>query len=202
MKICDMFTSIQGEGRWLGLPVIFLRTQGCSAHCSFCDTKESWADKGHDVDPRVLVKQLESFSAKKIKTVVITGGEPTEQDDLYTVAEELKYTGFSVHLETNGNLTHIARGYFDWIVCSPKEVLGWNVTKNADELKYVVKDGDDLNFIIPAWIRDKFNKRILLQPCANGNDVSMQNWKYCYQEVMKDPRLRVGIQMHKILEVK
>ena len=44
MKVIEIFESIQGEGRWMGTPVTFIRLAGCNLHCSWCDTKESWGD--------------------------------------------------------------------------------------------------------------------------------------------------------------
>ena len=38
MKIVEVFRSIQGEGKWLGTDVIFIRLPGCNLKCPFCDT--------------------------------------------------------------------------------------------------------------------------------------------------------------------
>src|SRR5713226_6178734 len=41
-RIAETFYSIQGEGATAGLPAIFVRLQGCSVGCGWCDTKYSW----------------------------------------------------------------------------------------------------------------------------------------------------------------
>src|SRR6267143_81499 len=41
-RIAETFYSIQGEGATAGLPAIFVRLQGCTVGCAWCDTKYSW----------------------------------------------------------------------------------------------------------------------------------------------------------------
>ena len=38
MKISEIFTSIQGETSFAGLPFTFVRLSGCNLRCSYCDT--------------------------------------------------------------------------------------------------------------------------------------------------------------------
>jgi organic radical activating enzyme len=47
-RIAEVFHSIQGEGATPGAPAVFVRLQGCSVGCRWCDTK-------HD-----LVKPIDS----------------------------------------------------------------------------------------------------------------------------------------------
>jgi organic radical activating enzyme len=201
MKVLEVFYSIQGEGRYMGVPVVFVRTSGCPIQCDFCDTKDSWdGSKGYETDAKHLIQDIMRASPR-CKTVVITGGEPTIQSDLYNIAESLKYEGFDVHLETSG-WRDISRGYFSWVVCSPKEKNNFRIAKGCDELKYVVNTKSDLSKMIPAYVREQFAGRIWLQPMDECNpDVNLQNAKHCTEEALRDPRLRVGIQLHKIYGV-
>ena len=201
MKVNEIFYSIQGEGRYLGVPAVFVRTQGCSAHCPFCDSASTWSESTVDMSIKDILLDVNRARRGDCSLIVVTGGEPTEQEDLYRFAEEALYNGYRCHLETNGS-DDIIRGYFDWVVCSPKEAYKFNVPQGIDELKYVIGAGDDINKIIPAGIRDKFRGRIWLQPKANGNNIVQENVQYCLEQVMRDPRLRLGLQYHKMIGVR
>lgn len=203
MVINDIFYSIQGEGRYAGIPAIFVRVQGCSLHCPWCDSAGTWAKAGDekDLSPRQLVARLQNSMHANCKTVIITGGEPTEQKDLYAATEELKCEGYKVHLETNGS-SDIVAGYFNWVVCSPKPGLNYAIPKGVDELKFVIEAGDDLRRIVEPAIRSKFEGRIWLQPKADGDRIIKANVDYCIAQVLRDPRLRLGFQLHKLVGVK
>lgn len=197
MKVLEVFYSIQGEGRYMGVPVVFVRTSGCPIRCDFCDTKDSWdGSKGYDTDGKHLIQDIMRAS-NRCKTVVVTGGEPTMQSDLYNVIQQLKYEGFHVHLETSG-WRDVSPGYFEWVVCSPKEKNGFRIAKGCDELKYVVGEHSNLNTMIPAAIRDQYRGRIWLQPMdVLDPEQNRKNAIRCVQEALRDPRLRAGIQLHK-----
>ena len=50
-RIAETFYSIQGEGATAGLPAVFVRLQGCTVGCGWCDTKYSWDPAaGREVD--------------------------------------------------------------------------------------------------------------------------------------------------------
>ena len=81
---CD---TIQGEGINIGFPAAFLRLQGCSMNCSYCDTKEVWR-YGSAYTFNELFDLMDSADLpNKLKVgqhLVITGGSPLlQQDHLY-----------------------------------------------------------------------------------------------------------------------
>src|SRR5262249_57082920 len=76
VRVAEVFCSIQGEGVSLGLPSVFVRLQGCSVGCTWCDTKYSWdPKKGHALSLAALVDQVRIAGPEN---VVVTGGEPLE----------------------------------------------------------------------------------------------------------------------------
>lgn len=40
IKVCEMFKTIQGEGKLQGVPSVMLRLIGCNLNCEWCDTEE------------------------------------------------------------------------------------------------------------------------------------------------------------------
>ena len=64
MRIADLFHSIQGEGKLMGVPSTFIRASGCNLRCVWCDTPyASWNPEGEDVRVDEIVKRVETFGA-------------------------------------------------------------------------------------------------------------------------------------------
>jgi len=57
MKINEIFYSIQGEGKWMGLPNIFIRTTGCNLRCSFCDTTYAY-ETGEEMSIEEIINRI------------------------------------------------------------------------------------------------------------------------------------------------
>lgn len=101
--ITECFFSIQGEGVTAGLPAVFIRLQGCSVGCGWCDTKYSWDPAGGEpVTPEALLAQARAFPCRR---AVVTGGEPLESALFVPVVNGLKRSGFTVEVETSGILS-------------------------------------------------------------------------------------------------
>lgn len=119
----EIFYSIQGEGKNLGQPSIFVRTALCNLHCIWCDTDYTWNWKGtrfahlNDTRPgyekydmaEVVAELSISDIAERVRqhpcrNVVLTGGEPMmQQPALCQLMEELG-PDYWFEVETNGTL--------------------------------------------------------------------------------------------------
>ena len=98
VRIAELFHSIQGEGKLVGVPSVFVRASGCNLRCSWCDTPyASWEPEGPDIAVDEIVRQVESYGTKH---VVLTGGEPMIMPDIVPLAEALKSRGHHVTVET------------------------------------------------------------------------------------------------------
>lgn len=167
MNVCELFLSIDGEGKRTGLPAVFVRKSLCNMrpYCSYCDTSYSFKeDPNGDVSVSDLMSRVEEV-ANGCRAVTFTGGEPlyckSEKDKVETedLINSLTYNGYEVNVETNGSIDlepwkdSVRRnGFFtmDWKSVSSgasKSMLPSNleVLNNQDVLKFVVGTKEDLD---------------------------------------------------------
>jgi 7-carboxy-7-deazaguanine synthase len=98
MKLAELFYSIQGEGKLVGTPSVFVRASGCNLRCSWCDTPyASWKPEGQNLAVAEIVRQVERFEAKH---VVVTGGEPMIMPEIAELCAALREHGKHITIET------------------------------------------------------------------------------------------------------
>ncbi len=115
----EVFTSIQGEGVYVGVMQVFLRLSGCSLGCCYCDTPGSAEVPGECIirgkgsveklSNPVDAAELAGIAITMIRgqgsihSLSITGGEPLEQPEfLVGFLDIFKSEKVPVYLETNG----------------------------------------------------------------------------------------------------
>ena len=77
-NVSEIFHSIQGEGTRAGLPCTFVRLQGCTLRCSWCDTP--YALEHRTVEQVMTGQQIvDAIRGIGCSFVEFTGGEPLEQ---------------------------------------------------------------------------------------------------------------------------
>lgn len=101
MKICEIFSSIEGEGIRQGYPCTFIRSVGCNLHCNWCDSKYSFkeGEATQNLSVEDIVKKCLELGNER---VTFTGGEPLIQKDALELIKLLIEKGFQVNVETNG----------------------------------------------------------------------------------------------------
>lgn len=160
LGVNEIFHSIQGEGKYIGLNCMFLRLSGCNLSCGFCDTKHH----SERIDMEVYAIQDEILN-HKTDAIVITGGEPLlQQENLSELLFNLKMAGKKIIIETNGTIVPDKKLalFIDHFSVSPKLASSNNDLDrrvNYDALyyfndhensifKFVIKDGKDLSEVL------------------------------------------------------
>ena len=99
-KITEVFSSIQGEGLYIGQVQTLVRFYGCNTDCGFCDEKTK--NRFREYSAQELIKAI---VMENNKTVSFTGGEPLLYAGFLKEAlPQLRKKGFLAYLETNGIL--------------------------------------------------------------------------------------------------
>jgi organic radical activating enzyme len=165
----EIYLAVQGEGRTIGKPMVFVRCSLCNLHCTFCDTFYTWNFENtpweHDFAPKCSIsKEMMEMNPEQVaeyikkvagvnRSVLFTGGEPTlHQREIKKIIEILGL-GWWVEIETNGTnlideeLVH----RIDQINCSPKLSNSGNDLDRAikyDVLNQIKEAGGIFKFVI------------------------------------------------------
>ena len=152
LTVCEIFFSIQGEGRSTGLPCAFVRLAGCNLRCTWCDTAYAWSG-GQAMTLKQILARLERFRCRRVE---VTGGEPLLQPGTPELLQLLCDRGYQVLLETNGSLDiapvdkRVVRIVDFKCPSSSQEAknLWANVAalKETDEVKFVLADRADYDY--------------------------------------------------------
>jgi 7-carboxy-7-deazaguanine synthase len=176
-QVNEIFDTVQGEGLHTGVPATFIRLQGCTVGCPWCDTKYTWKKGGS----RMAVEQI--LEQVHFNHVVITGGEPTNYN-LDPLLVPLLLQNHYVQVESSGQNDFKGQYTPSWLTWSPKPNLGWDAPVNfkdwVDEVKFVVDDVLTSEAVakIDSWYRTRryypgaVHPKIILMPegCPPGPD--------------------------------
>ena len=217
-KIKEIFTSIQGEGPFVGYKQLFVRFCGCNLSCKYCDTDYRTVDSIEYTTEELanIVKlHLECHS------VSLTGGEPLLNTGF--LKEFLPKCPLPVYLETNatlaGELGEII-DYVDYIAADIKlpSSTGGNNLFNEHDRFFAVASHKELfakivfdeniteeEIIQCCKLGAKYNIELILQPCMINQDMLASK---CFIELIltnllkKYKKVRLIPQLHKFLEFK
>jgi organic radical activating enzyme len=196
MRVNEIFYSLQGEGYYSGTPAVFLRLSGCNLRCPFCDTQH---ESGTMMSEAEVVEAVKRYPASH---VVITGGEPSLQLTA-SLVDALHAAGRYVAVETNG--THPLPDNVDWVTLSPKSAFvdGADVVlTRVDEIKVIYDALHDPAAQL-STIHYPLSTILFLQPCDTGDAArNAEIIRAAIEYIKKDPRWRLSLQIHKILDIK
>ena len=196
--LVEIFESLQGEGRNMGRPCVFVRFAGCNLKCPWCDTD---VRKRFSASLGDILRELRHFKAK---SVVLTGGEPTLAEGMPELVAALKKDGYWIAVETNGTRDADWLAFVDYVACSPKaefaELYCGDGTvaaplRQADEVRVVAGDENAVGFC------RRIRKAIAatdyyVSPCDHDGEIDFATAKSVLSQL---DGWSLSVQLHKLL---
>lgn len=202
-RITEIFYSLQGESRTVGLPTVFVRLTGCPLRCGYCDTEYAFHG-GEKMDLDEIVAKVAAFNPRY---VCVTGGEPLAQPNCIPLLTALCDCGYEVSLETSGAMDISKVDKRVSRVMDLKTPGSGEESKNRyeniellnthDQLKFVVCHRDDYDWAKQKLQQHQLNERceVLFSPIHG----QLQPAELAEWVVEDNLPVRMQIQMHKYL---
>ena len=166
IRITEIFYSLQGEARTVGLPTVFVRLTGCPLRCGYCDSEYAFHGGEYwSIDD--IVSKVKSFHPRY---VCVTGGEPLAQKDCIELLSRLCDEGLHVSLETSGAMDIGAVDARVSRVMDIKTPGSGEVSKNRWENLALLTIHDQLKFVLCSrqdydWARMLCDQHALWGKC-------------------------------------
>lgn len=219
--IREIFTSIQGEGPYVGERQVFVRFCGCNLNCKYCDT-DFEVSKSKEFTPNTLLKEVCKVGDRP--TVSLTGGEPLlSVEFLREFLPLAKDFGAKIYLETNATLADNLEKVIDFVdIISadiklesatgekiPLEVFDkfFEVAKQKELFAKIVFNEKitEEEIFSAVKLAQKYDFPLILQPEMSGDKfgVSVELCEQVFDSFLQKYRnVRLIPQVHKFLAVR
>ena len=202
LRITEIFHSLQGESKTVGIPTVFVRLTGCPLRCQYCDTAYAF-DGGELMELDTIKAVLEEVGCGY---VTVTGGEPLAQPNSLPLLEQLCDSGYNVSIETSGAMSIEQVDKRVSIVMDLKTPASKEVDKNRYENIAFLKPADQVKFVICdekdyIWSKAQLDQydlvakvnEILFSPSFEEIEpVQLAEW------ILRDKlKIRMQMQLHK-----
>ena len=158
-NLVEVFSSVQGEGPYVGASTVFVRYGVCDLRCRWCDSPHPWRaaarcrietkrgsaqfrELPNPVAQDDVLAALEPLEWRSHRFVSLTGGEPLLQPDaVASLARALRGRGPRVYLETHGVATKALDAVADSVdVVSMDWKLASDVRRESDPARGEIAD--------------------------------------------------------------
>ncbi len=229
-KVTDIFRSIQGEGKYIGVPQVFVRFAECHLDCIYCDTPRLSSQTGvgdasyKEMSVDQVIARIKEFDYGS-HSISLTGGEPLLQEEfLKQLLPCLINEGFKNYLETNGILWKSLIDILDYISVIAMDVKlpsstglksYWQEHESFLEIarekdvfaKAVITcntSQEDIQQLMDLIANVDPNLLLVLQPCTEDVPKGVLDLCIAYQNfcLLKCNNVRIIPQMHKFMNIK
>ncbi len=201
LNITEIFYSLQGEAREVGIPTVFVRLTGCPLRCNYCDT--AYAFKGNN--PLSIEQILSEIAKYKTLYVCVTGGEPMAQSNCLHLLDTLIEKGYKVSMETSGSIDISKVNKNVSIVMDLKTPSSTEqhqnryenipLLENKDQLKFVIASRSDFEWCCGILEDHEILSDVLFSPVYESlRPAELADWI-----LEKQLNVRLQVQLHKIL---
>ena len=201
LNITEIFYSLQGEAKEVGIPTVFVRLTGCPLRCNYCDT--AYAFKGNN--PLSIQHILDEIAQYNTQYVCVTGGEPMAQSNCLKLLDALIENDYKVSMETSGSIDIAPVNSKVSIVMDIKtpssteehqnRYENLSILKNKDQLKFVIASKSDFDWCTEILENHEVESEVLFSPVYESlRPVELADWI-----LEKKLNVRLQVQLHKIL---
>jgi len=223
-EISEVFSSLQGEGLYLGKKQIFVRFGRCNMHCGYCDETAKMQEGAFKTVSLASLTDSVMQLEKQQGPVSLTGGEPLFYSKfLQSFLPRLKEQKFKIYLETNGTLPLVLKRHLPFVDIVAMDMKPPSTTgdrafwkEHREFLKLAAcKDVFVKVVVTPAISRDEVDRCVqmvrevderipfVFQPESELTGISVKALQYIEEELMERASrvlkdVRVIPQMHKV----
>ena len=201
LNITEIFYSLQGEAKEVGIPTVFVRLTGCPLRCNYCDT--AYAFKGNN--PLSIESIMEQVAKYNTRYVCVTGGEPMAQSNCLILLDTLIEAGYKVSMETSGSIDISPVNNKVSVVMDLKTPSSTEQSQNRYENIALLESKDQLKFVIASrpdfdWccsILEDYDvlSDVLFSPVYESlKPVDLADWI-----LEKQLNVHLQVQLHKLL---
>jgi 7-carboxy-7-deazaguanine synthase len=201
LNITEIFYSLQGEAKEVGIPTVFVRLTGCPLRCNYCDT--AYAFKGNN--PLSIESIMEQVAKYNTRYVCVTGGEPMAQSNCLVLLDTLIEAGYKVSMETSGSIDISPVNNKVSVVMDLKTPSSTEQSQNRyeniallerkDQLKFVIASRSDFDWCCSILKDNDILSDVLFSPVYESlKPVDLADWI-----LEKQLNVRLQVQLHKLL---